>query len=52
MKNLLFKLYALTMTLCVLAAWSCKSDEQTPPHDDPGKEVITRFVKGVVLDKE
>ena len=52
MKNLLFKLYALTMALCVLAAWSCKSDEQTPPPDDPGKEVITRFVKGVVLDKE
>lgn len=51
MKNLLTKLYALTVAVCLLAAWSCSSDDGTTP-DIPGGEEYKRLVSGVVLDNE
>lgn len=53
MKNLLLKLYALSMLVCLLFAGSCKSDDDSSsPSPSPDNPVIERFVSGVVLDKE
>lgn len=52
MKNLLLKLYAPIMALCLLVAWSCKSDDNTTSGPKPDEPKNERFVSGVVLDAE